>query len=76
MKKKTALITGISGMDGSHIADLLLEKEYKIVGVIRRNAMGSLGNAAHLEDDPSVDLVEGDITDMSSMTRIDRKSVV
>jgi GDPmannose 4,6-dehydratase len=68
MKKKTALITGICGQDGSYIADMLLEKDYNVVGVMRRNATGDLGNAKHLEG--KIDIVEGDITDMSSMFRI------
>jgi GDPmannose 4,6-dehydratase len=68
MKKKTALITGICGMDGSLIADLLLEKEYDIIGIMRRNATRDLGNAKHLED--KIDIIEGDVTDMSSMMRI------
>ena len=65
--KKTALVTGLAGMDGSHIADFLLERGYRVVGVIRRNATRDLGNANHLED--SVDIVEGDITDMASMIK-------
>lgn len=68
MKKKTALITGICGQDGSCIADLLLEKDYDVVGVMRRNATRDLGNASHLEG--KIDIIEGDITDMSSMMRI------
>jgi len=70
MKKKCALITGISGMDGSHLADYLLKKDYYIYGMIRRNATRELGNAKHLEFNPNVDIVEGDITDMSSVMRI------
>ena len=38
MKQKTALITGITGMDGSHLADLLLSKNYKVYGIIRRTS--------------------------------------
>lgn len=68
MKKKTALITGVCGQDGSYIADLLLEKEYNVVGIMRRNATCNLGNAEHLEN--KIDIIEGDITDMSSMLRI------
>jgi GDP-D-mannose dehydratase len=68
LKKKTALITGICGMDGSYIADMLLEKNYNVIGVMRRNATRDLGNAKHLED--KIDIVEGDITDMSSILRI------
>jgi GDPmannose 4,6-dehydratase len=66
--KKTALITGVAGQDGSILADLLLEKGYNVYGIIRRNATFDLGNAKHLED--KIDIIEGDITDMSSMLRI------
>ena len=68
MKKKTGLITGICGQDGSYLADLLLKKDYNVIGIMRRNATKNLGNAAHLEND--IDIIEGDITDMSSMLRI------
>lgn len=68
MKRKTALITGVCGQDGSILADLLLEKDYEVVGIMRRNATRDLGNAKHLEG--LIDIVEGDITDMSSMLRI------
>lgn len=68
MKKKTALITGVCGQDGSYLAEFLLEKGYDVVGVMRRNATRNLENAAHLED--KIDLVEGDVTDFASMLRI------
>lgn len=68
MKRKTALITGICGQDGSLLADLLLEKDYHVIGIMRRNATNNLENAKHLED--KIEIVEGDITDMSSMLRI------
>lgn len=70
MKKKCALITGIGGQDGSYLADYLLEKDYYIYGLIRRNATRDLGNAKHLEFNSNLDIVEGDITDMSSVIRI------
>jgi len=70
--KKTALITGVAGQDGSHLADFLLEKGYHVIGVIRRNATRNLENASHLEN--LIDLEEGDITDMASMLRIIQKS--
>jgi len=70
MKKKTALIIGICGQDGSLLADLLLEKEYNVIGVMRRNATNNFGNVVHLEN--KIDIFEGDITDMSSMLRIVR----
>lgn len=67
MKKSTALITGITGQDGSLLADFLLEKDYRVVGVMRRNSRMDLGNAKHLEN--TIEIVEGDITDMSSMVK-------
>lgn len=68
MRRKTALITGVAGMDGSHLADFLLEKGYHVYGIIRRNATRNLENAAHLEN--NIDIIEGDVTDMSSMLRV------
>jgi len=68
MNNKVALVTGVGGQDGSFIAELLLEKGYRVVGVIRRNATRNLGNAAHLESE--IEIEEGDITDMSSMFRL------
>lgn len=66
--RKVALVTGVAGQDGSWMAEFLLEKGYHVIGLIRRNATRSLGNAAHLEKD--IDIEEGDITDASSMFRI------
>jgi len=68
MRKRTALITGITGQDGSVLADFLLKKNYNVIGVMRRNARMDLGNAEHLEN--VIEIVEGDITDMSSMLKI------
>jgi len=47
---KTALITGINGMDGSHLADLLLSKGYKVFGMERRSSTKQRTNTQHLED--------------------------
>jgi len=66
--KKVALITGVCGQDGSYMAELLLEKDYRVVGMIRRNATRNLGNIAHLEN--IIDIEEEDITDASSIFRI------
>jgi GDPmannose 4,6-dehydratase len=70
--KKVVLITGCAGQDGSHLADLLLEKEYWVIGMIRRNATRSLGNIAHLEN--SIDIEEGDITDAAFVSRTIQRS--
>ena len=47
---KTALITGINGMDGSHLADFLLTKKYKVYGMERRSSFKNRVNTLHLED--------------------------
>jgi len=65
---KTALITGINGMDGSHLADFLLDKGYKIYGMERRSSSKQRTNTAHLED--KIIFVDGDLTDQNSLLRI------
>lgn len=70
--RKTALVTGVAGQDGSWMAELLLSRGYHVVGMIRRNATRSLGNVAHLEDE--IDIEEGDLTDATSMFRIIQRS--
>jgi len=65
---KTAIITGVCGQDGSYLADLLLEKNYKIYGLKRRTSSNSLDCAAHLENE--VEIVEGDLTDLPSLTSL------
>ena len=47
---KKALITGITGQDGSYLAELLLEKGYKVYGLIRRKSKEDFGNVEHLKD--------------------------
>lgn len=66
--KKTALITGINGMDGSHLADFLLEKGYTVYGMERRSSSKQRTNTAHLED--KIIFVNGDLTDQNSLLRI------
>jgi GDPmannose 4,6-dehydratase len=69
---KLAVITGITGQDGSYLAELLLEKNYMVVGVVRRSAMEDkkLYNIEHLLDNPNLVLENGDLTDASSIWRI------
>ena len=50
MTGKTALITGVNGMDGSHLADFLLDKGYTVYGLERRTSKPNRTNTAHLED--------------------------
>jgi GDPmannose 4,6-dehydratase len=62
---KKALITGITGQDGSYLAELLLEKGYEVYGMVRRLSLGNCERIAHLLDD--VKLVEGDLLDGYSL---------
>jgi len=64
---KKALITGITGMDGSHLADLLLEKGYEVYGMERRASTPNRTNTKHLEG--KIKFVEGDLTDQMSIVR-------
>ena len=65
-----ALITGITGQDGSHLADLLLEKNYEVVGVARRCSVDTTERIKHLSSNKNFNLIEGDITDVSSVINI------
>lgn len=62
---KKALITGITGQDGSYLAELLLEKGYKVYGIWRRKSSIDYGNIEHLKD--KVTLIYGDMTDLTSL---------
>jgi GDPmannose 4,6-dehydratase len=74
MNKKSALITGITGQDGSILAELLLSREYKVYGVRRRSSSHSLGNAAHLESKLDMEIVDADVLDMSSILRVQKSA--
>jgi len=67
---KTALITGVTGQDGSYLADLLLEKEYSIVGLHRRSSTNNFQRIQHLLDHPNFKLEEFDLTDPYGCNRI------
>ncbi len=72
---KKALITGITGQDGSYLADLLLEKGYEVHGVIRRASTFNTSRIEHLYQDPHVNgvrlfLHHGDLSDSLSLTRL------
>lgn len=72
MSQKTALITGINGMDGSHLADFLLEKNYKIYGVERRSSTKIRTNTKHLEG--KITFLQGDLIDQNSLLRCLKES--
>ena len=65
---KTALITGITGQDGSYLAEFLLEKGYEVHGVTRRASISNTGRIDHIKD--KLTLHDGDLTDSSSLIRV------
>jgi len=74
-RKKTALITGITGQDGSYLAELLLEKGYEVHGIKRRSSSFNTGRVDHLYTDPHFKglpfyLHYGDMTDSTNLIRI------
>ena len=69
---KTALITGIAGMDGSHLADFLLEKGYTVYGLERRSSGSNRTNITHIEN--QIQFVKGDLTDQNSLLRALKES--
>ncbi|XP_062502026.1 GDP-mannose 4,6 dehydratase-like [Corticium candelabrum] len=75
-KRKKALITGITGQDGSYLAEFLLQKGYQVHGIIRRSSSFNTGRIAHLYDDPithkngAMKLHYGDMSDSSCLLKI------
>ena len=79
MKKKTALITGITGQDGAYLADLLLQKGYEVHGVKRRSSSFNTQRIDHLYQDPheqnvGLHLHYGDMTDATNLIRLIQKT--
>ena len=79
MDKKVALITGITGQDGSYLAELLLEKGYEVHGIIRRSSSFNTGRIEHLyieelikdmHSERKIKLHYGDMTDSTNLIRI------
>ena len=62
---RTALITGITGQDGSYLAEFLLEKNYRVYGLVRRSSTINFERIEHLQD--RVELIPGDLLDQSSL---------
>ncbi len=65
---KRALLTGITGQDGSYLAELLLEKDYEVLGMVRRSSTVNFERIAHLQD--KITFVPGDLLDEISMIHI------
>ncbi|MFW0883464.1 GDP-mannose 4,6-dehydratase [Candidatus Acidulodesulfobacterium sp. H_13] len=70
---KTALITGITGQDGAYIAEYLLNKGYNVLGLIRRLSARNIERLNYLKIAGDVKLIDGDITDLSSIIRVLKK---
>ena len=65
MSKKRALITGITGQDGSYLAELLLENGYEVFGLVRRSSTVNFERIGHLQD--QIELISGDLLDQKSL---------
>ena len=65
---KVALITGITGQDGSYLAELLLEKGYRVVGMVRRTGRLDLQRIVHIQD--QIEIINGDLLDQGSLYEI------
>ncbi len=65
MSQKRALITGITGQDGSYLAELLLEKGYEVFGLVRRSSTVNFERIGHLQD--KIELISGDLLDQKSL---------
>ena len=72
MSKKRALITGITGQDGSYLAELLLKKGYEVSGVVRKTSHEEYANIGHIQDD--LKLFQGDLLDPVSLREIIQKA--
>lgn len=71
--QKVALITGITGQDGSYLAEFLLNQGYKVAGMVRRSSTVNFDRIAHLQDQPNLTLVQGDLLDQMSLIDILRE---
>ncbi len=68
MSKKRALITGITGQDGSYLAEFLLEQGYEVIGMVRRTSTVNFDRIRHIQDD--IIIAQGDLLDQSSIMDI------
>ncbi|MDX1523727.1 MAG: GDP-mannose 4,6-dehydratase [Anaerolineae bacterium] len=70
MSDKTALITGITGQDGSYLAEFLLEQGYRVVGMVRRSSTVNFDRIAHLQEMDALEIAQGDLLDQMSLIDI------
>lgn len=73
MSRKTALITGITGQDGSYLAEFLLQQGYQVVGMVRRSSTINFDRIAHIQDFDALEIVQGDLLDQMSLIDILRE---
>ncbi len=64
----TALVSGITGQDGSYLAEFLLEKGYRVLGMVRRSSTVTFGRIEHIQDD--IEIIQGDLHDQGSLVSI------
>lgn len=67
---KTAIITGYNGQDGSYLAELLLEKNYTVIGIMRRKSTSGDWRVKHLYNNKNLHVEYGDVTDSGSISRV------
>ena len=67
---KKALITGITGQDGSYLAEFLLEKDYEVHGIVRRASISNTARIDHLIEKKAIHLHDGDLSDSSGLIRL------
>lgn len=70
MSKNIALITGVTGQDGSYLSEFLLAKGYEVHGIIRRSSVDFRERIAHLEGTPNFHLHYADLTDSMSLVKL------
>ena len=68
----TAIITGITGQDGSYLAKLLLSKGYRVIGIVRKNRWGSIANLEYLSIEKEIELKEVNLLDRIAVENLIR----
>ncbi len=64
----TAIVTGVTGQDGSYLAEFLLSKGYRVIGMVRRSSTVTFGRVEHIQDD--IEIIQGDLHDQSSLVSL------
>ncbi|MBU0510997.1 MAG: GDP-mannose 4,6-dehydratase [Chloroflexi bacterium] len=64
----TALVTGVTGQDGSYLAEFLLSEGYRVIGMVRRSSTVTFGRIEHIQDD--IEIIQGDLHDQSSLVSL------